>query len=199
MAPNLSIVKAGERSGNSISSHRFLKPQYGDDVCWSELTLTFIAAQNERVVHARENLMPPIPQFRARRTTRIRGYQADARRAASNNDIRQVVGHLRYGHLDPNGRELRIASHGTVRLDRQANTTDGAANLQVQLNDTPGGRRNTGGTTIGQVLIPPDVYDLAHSHPIDSGVREQLTSVTRSALIQSCDSGGYTYVIEVDE
>jgi hypothetical protein len=125
----------------------------------------------------------------------IRSYSQAAADAIDSTDVRHVVSRLCYDNLDPNGREHRVASRGTARLDRQGNPTGGGANLQVQLNDPQehGLPRNTR-TSIAQVVVPQTIFELANNCE-ERNVRTHLESVVRSALLKSSQSKGRSYVI----
>jgi hypothetical protein len=149
--------------------------------------------------------MARLPHFNAvRDQVNIRGFSPRVRMLANEMDIRRVVSRLDFLHLDPAGRETtdignwqRRQADISVRLDRQANTSAGAANLQVQVNKAAlQGARLGGdeGTTIAQVLIPAQVYQTAFSCP-QPNVRTHLLSVVRSALIQSVNSKGAQFLI----
>lgn len=139
--------------------------------------------------------MAKLPTFRAQRSTPIRGFSMPASAAANQVDVRTVVSRVNYSHLDPAGREMRIASQQTVRLDRQPNPTGGGANLQIQLNDQANAKLPKGaGTTIAQVLIPKSVYDIANTCH-ERNVHEHLASTVRSALLESAKSLGSAYTI----
>lgn len=139
--------------------------------------------------------MAKLPRFVAERDRAIRAFAQLASDAAHGTDVRYVTSRLRYNHLDPAGREMRIASRATVRLDRQCNPSSGGANLQVQLNEPSPVRLPQGvGTTIAQVIVPQTIYELAHRCP-QPNVRTHLESVVRSALLQSAASHGFAYVI----
>lgn len=145
------------------------------------------------------------PGFAAKQdSVRIRGYSENIARLANENDVKQVVSSLSVGHLDPRGREItNIGNYGppkhslTVRLDRQSNTSEGSANLQIQVNNSalkgsPASR--DAGTTISQVIVPAAVYQVAvtcHEH----SVQTHLANIVRSALIASYKSKGYQYTI----
>jgi hypothetical protein len=120
-------------------------------------------------------------------------------------DIRAVVSALDFLNLDPAGREQtdignfqRRQANISVRLDRQANTSDGAANLQVQVNNAAlAGTKLTKleGTTIAQVLVPASVYRAAFLCR-EQNVRAHLVTVVRSALLQSSQSPGCQFRVE---
>lgn len=149
--------------------------------------------------------MAKLPQFKAIRDgVTIRGYSARVQGLANPIEIRDVVSALCFEHLDPGGREItdignfqRRNPEISVRLDRQANTSSGAANLQVQVNNAALRRirlNQNEGTTIAQVLVPPGVYRSAFTCP-ESNVRAHLENVVRSALLQSSESFGFQYTI----
>lgn len=149
--------------------------------------------------------MPPLPQFRARKDmTTIRRFSKRVRNLAKDLDLRRAAGHLRFENLDPEERRT-YTIYGeddcpgiTVRLDREANTSDGAANLQIQVNDSALARihRNEHeGTTIAQVLVPGAVYRAAFACPERRNACAHLENIVRSALLQSADSGGFPFTI----
>src|SRR4051794_30608842 len=84
-----------------------------------------------------------LPHFNSMQdNVRIRGFSPRVRGLANQVEVRDVVSALCFDHLDPAGREIteignfqRRKPNITVRLDRQANTSAGAANLQVQVNN----------------------------------------------------------------
>jgi hypothetical protein len=144
------------------------------------------------------------PTFRAvQDPVLIRGYSQRVKALANPADVRQVVGYVSFDHLDPAGHEITDIGNAqrrypniTVRLDRQANTSAGAANLQVQVNDVALARirRNQNeGTTIAQVLIPAAVHRTARAA---MHLRTHLENVVRSALLSSYGSSGFQYTIE---
>ena len=150
--------------------------------------------------------MPPLPRFKSVRDhVTITGFSRRVYDRAEPLDIREVVSGLRFGHLDPAGREITDIGRCqhrnpdiTVRLDRQANTSEGAANLQIQVNDVALvglDLRNDEGTTIAQVLVPADIYATAFACPETENARTHLLNVVRSALLQSIDSFGSQYSI----
>lgn len=154
--------------------------------------------------------MPKLPHFSpVRDNARIRGFSQRVRNLANEIDIRSVVSALTFGHLDPVGREITDIGHFqtggrsrviSVRLDRQANTTDGSANLQVQVNNSALARihlNSAEGTTIAQVIVPANVYRSAFSCH-ETNVRTHLENVVRSALLQSGNSFGFQYSIVED-
>jgi|SRR5271157_5071933 len=141
--------------------------------------------------------MPTPPTFVARLIGPIRGSEAARRHAVSPIDVRAVVGELKIGHLDPafllnapGG--LTIHLQGTVRLDRQPNTTAGDANLQVQVNDVP----RAGGSSIAQVLVPIVTFQCANTHPERLNATNHLLNIVRSTLLRSAGDGmSYTIVV----
>jgi hypothetical protein len=149
--------------------------------------------------------MAKLPHFSLENdNVRIRGFSQRVRNVANDVDIRSVVSALSFGHLDPAGREItdignlqRKWPSISVRLDRQANTTDGSANLQVQVNDSALRRiqlNRIEGTTIAQVIVPAAVYRTAFSCH-ESNIRLHLENIVRSALLQSSNSFGFQYRI----
>lgn len=149
--------------------------------------------------------MAKLPRFDAIRDgVTIRRYSARVQGLANPIEIRDVVSALRFEHLDPGGREItdignfqRQNPEISVRLDRQANASSGAANLQVQVNNAALSRSRLNqneGTTIAQVLVPPGIYRSAFTCP-EPNVRDHLENVVRSALLQSSESFGFQYTI----
>lgn len=148
--------------------------------------------------------MAQLPHFDSvQDLVRIRGFSPRVRQLAHPVEIRDVVSALRLEHFDPGGREItdignfRKRPDFTVRLDRQANTSDGAANLQIQVNHAALSRirlNSTEGTTIAQVLVPAGVFRAAvHCH--EPNVRTHLENIVRSALLKSADSLGFQYTV----
>lgn len=148
--------------------------------------------------------MAKLPHFDSvQDLVRIRGFSLRVRQLAHPVEIREVVSALRLEHFDPGGREItnignfRNRPDFSVRLDRQANTSDGAANLQIQVNQAALSRirlNQNEGTTIAQVLVPGGVFRSAvHGHEMD--VRAHLENVVRSALLKSAESLGFQYSI----
>ncbi len=134
----------------------------------------------------------------------IRGFSQRVKGLANQVEVRDVVSALRFDHLDPAGREItdignfqRKNPSITVRLDRQANTSAGDANLQVQVNNAALSRvrlNQTEGTTIAQVIVPAAIYRSAFAcHEMN--VRSHLESVVRSALLASYNAPGFQYTI----
>ena len=141
--------------------------------------------------------MAKLPTFKASRKGSIRRYDADVAKLAKEPDVRRAVAKLTFGHLDPKGKEGRVANAGTVRLDRQGNVSGGGANLQVQLNDPKKlGVAKNKGTTIGQVVVTADVFLAAHDCP-EPNVRTALVRVVRAALLKSHASGGGAFFVAV--
>ena len=148
--------------------------------------------------------MAKLPHFRwVKDVIMFRGYSPRVRSWANDVDIRTVVSALRIGHLDPAGREITDIGNWedetpdiSVRLDRQANTTGGAANLQVQVNNAAfrGGLNQGERTTIAQVIVPAPVYGTAMSCH-ETNIRDHLENVVRSALLESSGSFGFQYTI----
>lgn len=152
--------------------------------------------------------MAKLPHFSwDKDAVKIRGFSPRVRGLAHPVEVRDVVSALRFEHLDPAGREItdignfqRRNAAFTVRLDRQANTSTGAANLQIQVNNAALARTRLNqneGTTIAQVLVPPAVFQAAftcHEH----NVRTHLENVARSALLASFDSLGFQHSIVQD-
>ena len=147
-----------------------------------------------------------LPNFSSKKDdVRIRGYSTRVRNLASNIDIRHVVRSLTFEHMNPHnkgqytdiGNWQRSHPDISVRLDRQTNTTAGAANLQVQVNNAVLNRINLNqneGTTIAQVLVPVEVFETASDYH-EKSVRTHFENVVRSALIQSSKSSGFQYTI----
>ena len=87
-------------------------------------------------------MMGKLPLFSpARNVVPIRAYSRRVRQLVRRRDIRTVVAALTLDHFDPHGSEItdignlqRKEPDISVRLDRQGNTTEGAANLQIQVN-----------------------------------------------------------------
>lgn len=149
--------------------------------------------------------MAKLPQFSAvRDTVMIRGYSSNVRKLASEPDIRLVVSALDFARLEPAAREMTDIGNFqrgnpkiSVRLDRQANTSAGAANFQIQVNNVVLSKIKLGhteGTTIAQVLVPVNIYRSAYNCP-EHNVRDHLASVVRSALLQSLQSMGSQFTI----
>jgi hypothetical protein len=149
--------------------------------------------------------MAKLPHFNAVKDhVMIRGYSLRVQGLANSVEIRDVISALRLDHCDPGGREItdignfqRRNPNITVRLDRQANTSGGAANLQVQVNATALSRvrlNQNEGTTIAQVIVPAGIYRSAVNCP-EINVRAHLENVVRSALLQSVESFGFQYTI----
>jgi hypothetical protein len=135
----------------------------------------------------------------------IRGFSARVKGLANPIEVRDVVSGLCLDHLDPGGREITDIGNCqrrnpaiTVRLDRQANTSAGAANLQIQVNNVALTRirlNQNEGTTIAQVIVPAAIYRSAFAcHELN--VRTHLENVVRSALLSSYGSPGFQYSIE---
>lgn len=150
--------------------------------------------------------MAKLAQFKAvLDNVRIRGFSQKVRSLANPTEIRDVVSALRFDHLDPKGREMTdIGNYQrrnpgiSVRLDRQANTSDGAANLQIQVNNAALGNARVNqseGTTIAQVLVPLASFQAAVDCP-EKNVRVHLENTVRSALLSSYNSMGYQYLIK---
>lgn len=152
--------------------------------------------------------MAKLPHFNSLRdNVMIRGFSQRVRNLANHVDVRDVVSALCFNHLDPAGREItdignfqRTRPTITVRLDRQANTTAGAANLQVQLNNVALSRirlNQSEGTTIAQVIVPAAIYRTTFAcHEFN--VRAHLENVVRSAILSSYTSPGFQYTIVED-
>jgi hypothetical protein len=149
--------------------------------------------------------MAKLPHFESvRDTVMIRGYSARVSNLANQVEIRDVVSALRFEHLDPMGREItdignfqRRNPNITVRLDRQSNTSAGAANLQVQVNNAALSRvrlNQNEGTTIAQVIVPASIYRSAVDCP-EANVRTHLAHVVRAALLLSTQSFGFQFTI----
>ena len=149
--------------------------------------------------------MAKLPHFSSEKgSSKIRGFSQRVRNLAKETDIRSVVSALSFGHIDPLGREItdignfqRRRPDVSVRLDRQANATDGSANLQVQVNASAMTRirlKEAEGTTVAQVLVPRRIYRAAFSSH-ERNVRTHLENVVRSALLQSSKSHGFPYRI----
>ncbi len=145
--------------------------------------------------------MGALPHFSSvKDAVMITGYSPRIKDLADPFEIRDVVSALRFGHCDPAASDIRIfriAERNTVRLDRQSNTSAGAANLQVQVNDAALRRIRQNQferTTIAQVIVPASIYQLAFGCP-EVNVRAHLESVVRSALLSSVNSFGFQYTI----
>jgi hypothetical protein len=143
--------------------------------------------------------MAKVPNFDSRQDpVVIRGYSARVKALANQAEVRfQVISAVRLNDFDPGGREHRIGDATTVRLDRQANTSDGSANLQLQVNDAALARIRLNqheGTTIAQVLVPAAVFRTAFACP-DVGVRTHLENVVRAALLKSYESMGFQFTV----
>jgi len=149
--------------------------------------------------------MATLPHFDSLKdSVMIRGYSIRVRGLANDVEIRDVVSALCIDQLDPGGREITDIGNFhhrnpsiTVRLDRQANTSGGAANLQLQVNSaalSPIRLNQSDGTTIAQVIVPALVYRSAFACP-QTSVRAHLENVVRSALLSSLQSMGFQYTI----
>src|SRR5262245_11298407 len=149
--------------------------------------------------------MAKLPHFTSvQDNVTIRGFSQRVKGLATQVEVRDVVSVLCFDHLDPAGREItdignfqRRNPNITVRLDRQANTSAGAANLQVQVNNVALSRlrlNQNEGTTIAQVLVPPAIYRAAFTCP-EPNVRVHLENVARSALLSSYASMGFQYTV----
>jgi hypothetical protein len=149
--------------------------------------------------------MAKLPHFTSvRDAVQIRGFSQRVRALANQMEVRDVVSALCFDHLDPAGREItdignfqRRNPNITVRLDRQANTSAGAANLQIQVNKSALSRirlNQNEGTTIAQVLVPPAVYQAAFTFR-EQNVPVHLENVARSALLSSYASMGFQYTV----
>jgi hypothetical protein len=152
--------------------------------------------------------MAKLPHFdSARDNIMIRGFSPRVRGLPPEPEVRDVVSALSFDQLDPGGREItdignfqRRNPNITVRLDRQANTTGGAANLQVQVNNVALSRirlNQNEGTTIAQVIVPAAIYRSAFTcHELN--VCTHLENVVRSALLSSYKSMGFQFTIRQD-
>lgn len=149
--------------------------------------------------------MSRLPTFRSVKDhVQIRGFSQRVQALVNPVDVRAVVSALRFNHFDPAGREITDIGNFqkrnpdiTVRLDRQANTTAGAANFQVQVNDVAleGTRLNQAEkTTIAQVILPAAVYRAAMTS--GENARAHLENIVRSALLESYSSPGLQYTID---
>jgi hypothetical protein len=150
--------------------------------------------------------MAKLPHFGSvQDQVRIRGFSPQVWALANQVDVRDVVSALRFDHLDPAGREITDIGKRedknpkiTVRLDRQANTSTGAANLQIQVNDVPLDKihvKKGDGTSIAQVIVPAAIHRAAIDCPDPSNARAHLENVVRSALLSSYNSMGSQYTI----
>jgi hypothetical protein len=149
--------------------------------------------------------MAKLPHFKSvQDNVMIRGFSLRVRGLANRFEIRDVVSALSFDHLDPAGREItdignfqRKNPNITVRLDRQPNTSAGAANLQVQVNNVALSRIRSNqneGTTIAQVIVPAAIYRSAFAcHEMN--IRIHLENVVRSALLSSYNSPPFQYTI----
>jgi hypothetical protein len=134
----------------------------------------------------------------------IRRFSQRVRSLANPVDVSAVISALCFGHLDPTGREItdignyqRRNPNITVRLDRQANTSAGDANLQIQVNNAALNRirlNENEGTTIAQVIVPAAIYRSAFNCH-EPNVRTHLEKVVRSTLRASYDSLGFQHTI----
>jgi hypothetical protein len=149
--------------------------------------------------------MAKLPHFNSvRDNVMIRGYSQRVRGLANQIEVRGVVSAVSFDQLDPAGREITDIGNSqrrnpniTVRLDRQANTSTGGANLQIQVNNVALSRirlNQNEGTTIAQVIVPAAIYRSAFACP-EMNVRAHLENVVRSALLSSYDSLGFQYSI----
>jgi hypothetical protein len=149
--------------------------------------------------------MAKLPHFNSvQDNVMIRGFSQRVRALANQVEIRDVVSALCFDHLDPGGREITDIGNFqrrnptiTVRLDRQANTSAGAANLQVQVNNVALSRirlNQNEGTTIAQVIVPAAIYRSAFTCR-EMNVRTHLENVVRSALLSSNNLLGFQYTI----
>ena len=149
--------------------------------------------------------MAKLPHFNAvQDTVLIRGFSQRVKALANPVEVRDVVSALSFDQLDPGGREITDIGNFqrrnpgiSVRLDRQANTSAGAANLQIQVNNAALKRirlTQNEGTTIAQVLVPAAIYRAAFAC-LEANVRTHLENVVRSALLASYGSPGFQYTI----
>ncbi len=136
---------------------------------------------------------------------KISRFTAKVHKKATPHDMDFVISAACLKHLDP-GIIRGLGNIGnfdkerfTVRLDRQANSTKGAANLQIQVNDSALAQVHLNhqieGTTIAQVLVPFEVYRAAV--PGDISLGNQLQGAVRKALRDSFNSNGYQFVVKV--
>jgi hypothetical protein len=125
------------------------------------------------------------PVFASEVTGPIRGYSSMLRRLVHEHDARTVVASLEFRHLAPRAARRRIDREDervTVRLDRLADTADGAIDLQLRVNGVPPRR----GGTLARVLVPPAVRAAARDRP---HVEEELTARIRTTLLASFRDG----------
>ena len=152
--------------------------------------------------------MAKLPHFKSvQDNVTIRGFSQRVKGLANQVEVRDVISALSFDHLDPAGGEItdignfqRRNPNITVRLDRQANTSDRAANLQVQVNNVALSRirlNQNEGTTIAQVIVPAAIYRSTFAcHEMN--VRTHLENVVRSAPLSSYTSPGFQYTIVED-
>jgi hypothetical protein len=152
--------------------------------------------------------MAKLPTFSAAKDqVVIRAYSARVKGLAKTHEVRDVVSGLCFDHLDPSGREItdigncqRKNPNISVRLDRQPNTSGGAANLQVQVNNAVLKQfplKQNEGTTVAQVLVPGSIFRSAFNCP-QPNIRTHLENVVRSAILQSFESTGSQFTIVED-
>jgi hypothetical protein len=199
----LQVGTKGNSAGNPVN--RWLL--HRDNLCRdeSQASIPIVLLHVASTPLSSRLVMAKLPHFRwVRDPVAIRGFSARIRALANPVEVRDVVSALCFDHLDPAGREItdignfqRRNAAFTVRLDRQANTSAGAANLQIQVNNAALARirRNQNeGTTIAQVLVPPVVFRAASSCH-EQNVRTHLVNVARSALLASYDSLGFQHSV----
>ena len=78
----------------------------------------------------------------------------------------------------------------TLRLDRQGNTSDKAANIHIQVN------QKEDHTTIGQVLVSQAAFKAANTHATRPDASDKLLAAFTEAMIKSHGDGG-SYEIQV--
>ncbi len=128
-----------------------------------------------------------LPTFTLTNKGGITGYANAIKLKHDKTEVKTLAGILKsIGHFDglvPN-QERTLKKKKTVRLDRETNTSDNAANLQIQVND-----KNAKHTTIGQVLVSQAAYKAANEHKEKKEASDKLLKTFEDAMLKSYGDG----------
>ena len=134
-----------------------------------------------------------LPNFKLKNKGGITGYADAIKLKHEKADVKKLAGSLKsIGHFDGSvaNQEGSKKSEKTARLDRQTNTSEKAANLQIQVNG------ESKPSTIGQVLISQAAFKAANEHKQKQQASDKLLAKFEEAMLKSYgDGNSYEIVV----
>ena len=127
-----------------------------------------------------------LPKFTLTNKGGITGYAEAIKLKHEKAEVKKLAGSLKsIGHFDGSvaNQEGTKKSEKTARLDRQTNTSDKAANLQIQVNG------ESKPSTIGQVLVSQAAYKAANDHKQKKEAGQLLLKTFEEAMLNSYGDG----------